>query len=78
MVEELLDELCWANFFLSWIFTLDSGEARRHSKTVFKTHEGQYEFLIMSFDLTNTPSTFQSLMNTIFKPFFKIFILVLF
>ncbi|XP_028551543.1 uncharacterized protein LOC114579854 [Dendrobium catenatum] len=32
-------------------------------KTAFKTHEDHYEFLMMSFDLTNAPSTFQALMN---------------
>lgn len=40
-------------------------------KTVFRTHEGHYEFLVMSFGLTNAPSTFQSLMNTIFKPYMR-------
>nr|GEX99823.1 pyruvate kinase [Tanacetum cinerariifolium] len=33
------------------------------AKTIFRTHEGHYEFLAMSFGLTNAPSTFQSLMN---------------
>ena len=45
-------------------------------KTAFCTNLGQWEYLVMPFALCNAPSTFQRLMNTIFKREINSFILV--
>ena len=41
-------------------------------------YEGHYEFLVMLFDLSNAPSTFQSLMNDLFWLHLRKFIPILF
>jgi hypothetical protein len=45
-------------------------------KTVFSTRYGLYEFLVMSFGLTNAPAYIMYLMNSIFMPELDKFVVV--
>ena len=45
-------------------------------KTTFKTRDGHYEFLIMSFGLTNAPTAFMNTMNRAFHDYLDQFIAV--
>ena len=45
-------------------------------KTAFRTRYGHYEFLVMSFGLTNAPVAFMSLMNENFKLYLDFFVIV--
>ena len=79
-IDLLLDRLGQARVFskldLAQGYHQISMERESVEKTVFYTNLGQWEYLVMPFGLCNAPSTFQQLMNEVFKQEINSFVLV--
>jgi hypothetical protein len=79
-IDILLDQLAGAQVFSKIDLRSSYHQIKSHdediSKTVFSTRYGLYEYLVMSFGLTNAPTHFMYLMNSVFMPELDKFIVV--
>jgi hypothetical protein len=79
-IEDLFDQIRGAKAFL--MVDLRSGyhqpkiQPEDVSKMAFTTRYGLYEFLVMSFGLTNAPAYFMNLMNKVFMEYLDKFVVM--
>jgi hypothetical protein len=80
-IEDLFDQLKVANVFSKIDMRLGYHQLMIRPtdipKTSFITKYGLYEFMVMSFGLTNVPAYFMYLMNNVFMDYLDTFIVVL-
>jgi hypothetical protein len=79
-IDILFDQLARAKVFSKVDFHSGYHQIKIHpedvSKTAFSIRYGLYEYLVMSFGLTNAPAHFMYLMNSIFMPELNKFVVV--
>jgi len=71
LISELVSQLCGARYFtkldVCWGFNNVCIKPRDEWKAAFHTNCGLFEPLVMFFGMTNSPATFQTIMNDVFR-----------
>jgi len=71
LISELVSQLCRARYFtkldICWGFNNVCIKPGDEWKAAFCTNRGLFEPLVMFFGMTNSPATFQTMMNDIFR-----------
>ena len=79
-IDDLFDQLCGATSFSKIDLWSGYHEVRIKDedifKTTFRTRYGHYEFVVMSFGLTNAPNVFMCLMNNVMHKYLDKFVVV--
>ena len=82
-IDDLFDQIKGAKVFSNinlryGYYKMRIKEEDIHKINFQKKKNGNYEFIVVPFGLTNAPSTFMCLMNNFFNKYFKKFVLVFF
>ncbi|WMV49615.1 hypothetical protein MTR67_043000 [Solanum verrucosum] len=80
LIDDLFDQLQGVNHFSKINLRCDYHQLRVRDSDIpeiaFRTRYGHYEFVVMSFGLTNAPATFMDLINRVFKQYLDLFVIV--
>ncbi|GJX11071.1 putative reverse transcriptase domain-containing protein [Tanacetum coccineum] len=80
MIDDLFDQLQGSQYFSKIGLRSGYHQLRVHEddipRTAFRTHYGHFEFTVMPFALTNSPTIFMDLMNRVCRPYLDKFVIV--